>query len=122
WNFMILGEVYKALTFFILNTQIHENHLLAMFAPLVIAAVLDRQLWWFYGALVLTSVANMTLHDPKLFAWLGYPSNEIYGGLALAVPRWLNAAVQTMLFMAFTLRLVIPIATELRLTRTRIQA
>ena len=58
----------------------------------------------------------------KLFAWLGYPSNEIYGGPALAVPRWLNAAVQTMLFMAFTLRLVIPIATELRLTRTRIQA
>ena len=119
---LFLVAAYQALAFFMLNTQIHENHLLAMFAPLVIAAVLDRQLWWFYGAFVLTSVANMTLHDPKLFAWLGYPSNEIYGGPALAVPRWLNAAVQTMLFMAFTVRLVIPIATELRLTRTRIQA
>ncbi len=119
---LFLVAAYQALAFFMLNTQIHENHLLAMFAPLVIAAVLDRQLWWFYGAFVLTSVVNMTLHDPKLFAWLGYPSNEIYGGPALAVPRWLNAAVQTMLFMAFTVRLVIPIATERRLTRTRIQA
>ncbi len=119
---LFLAAAYQALAFFMLNTQIHENHLLAMFAPLVIAAVLDRPLWWFYGAFVLTSVANMTLHDPKLFDWLGYPSDEIYGGPALAVPRWLNATVQTLLFVAFTVRLVIPIATGLRLARMRIRA
>ena len=119
---LFLVAAYQALAFFMLNTQIHENHLLAMFAPLVIAAALDRQVWWFYGAFALTSVANMTLHDPKLFAWLGYPGNEIYGGPALALPRWLNAAVQTLLFVAFTVRLIIPLVAELRLTRTRIQA
>jgi Gpi18-like mannosyltransferase len=119
---LFLAAAYQALAFFMLNTQIHENHLLAMFAPLVIACVLDRQIWWFYGAFALTSVANMTLHDPKLFAWLGYPSNEIYGGPALAAPRWFNAAVQTLLFVAFTARLVIPLAAELRLTRPRIKA
>jgi hypothetical protein len=118
---LFLVAAYQALAFFMLNTQIHENHLLGMFAPLVIAAALDRQVWWFYGAFALTSVANMTLHDPKLFAWLGYPGNEIYGGPALALPRWLNAAVQTLLFVAFTVRLIIPLAAELRLTRTRIQ-
>ncbi|PYL55086.1 MAG: hypothetical protein DMF29_04275 [Verrucomicrobia bacterium] len=119
---LFLVAAYQALAFFMLNTQIHENHLLAMFAPLVIAAALDRRVWWFYGAFALTSVANMTLHDPKLFAWLGYPGNEIYGGPALALPRWLNAAVQTLLFVAFTVRLIIPLVAELRLTRTRIQA
>src|SRR5437588_153511 len=119
---LFLVAAYQALAFFMLNTQIHETHLLAIFAPLVIAAALDRELWWFYGAFALTSVANMTLHDPKLFAWLGYPSNEIYGGPALALPRWLNAAIQSLLFVAFTVRLIIPLAAELRLTRTRIQA
>jgi Gpi18-like mannosyltransferase len=119
---LFLVAAYQTLAFFMLSTQIHENHLLAMFAPLVIACVLDRQIWWFYCAFALTSVANMTLHDPKLFTWLGYPSNEIYGGPALAAPRWFNAAVQTLLFVAFTARLVIALAAELRLTRTRIQA
>lgn len=55
----------------------------------------------------LTTVANMTLHDPKLFAWLGYPVNEIYGGPALAVPRWLNSAAQTSLFCALTIKLMV---------------
>ncbi len=111
---LFLVAAYQSLAFFMLNTQIHENHLLAMFAPLAIAAALDRQLWWFYGAFVLTSVANMTLHDPRLFAWLGYPPNEIYGGAALAAPRWLNSAVQTGLFAALTIRLLIPLFAELR--------
>jgi Gpi18-like mannosyltransferase len=103
---LFLAAAYQSLAFFMLDTQIHENHLLAMFAPLAIAAALDRQLWWFYGAFATTSVANMTLHDPKLFAWLGYPPSEIYGGLALAVPRWVNSAAQTVLFIAFTVLFV----------------
>jgi Gpi18-like mannosyltransferase len=111
---LFVTAAYQSLSFFMLNTQIHENHLLAMFAPLAVAAASDRQLWWFYGAFALTSVANMTLHDPKLFAWLGYPMTEIYGGPALALPRWLNAAVQTGLFVALTFRLVVPLATARR--------
>jgi Gpi18-like mannosyltransferase len=109
-NLTFVATAYQALAFFMLNTQIHENHLLAMFAPLAIAAaVLDRQLWWFYGAFVVTVSANMTLHDPRLFAWLGYPSNEIYGGPGLAFPRWINAVLQVLLFAVFTGRLVMPL-------------
>ena len=103
-NLLFLAASYQSLSFFMLNTQIHENHLLAIFAPLAIAAALDRQLWWFYGAFALTSVMNMTLHDPRLFALLGYPITEIYGGTALAVPRWLNSAIQTGLFAGLTIR------------------
>jgi Gpi18-like mannosyltransferase len=108
-NHLFVAAAFQSLSFFMLNTQIHENHLLAMFAPLAIAAALDRQLWWFYGAFVVTSFVNMTLHDPRLFAWLGYPSSEIYGGPALAAPRWLNAAAQTILFFILTWRIAGPL-------------
>jgi hypothetical protein len=103
---LFLAAVYQSLAFFMLNTQIHENHSLSMFAPLAIAAALDRHLWWFYGAFALTSLANMILHDPKLFAWLGYPINEIYGGTAFALPRWFNATAQTALFVWVTIELI----------------
>jgi hypothetical protein len=103
------AAAYQSLAFFMLNTQIHEDHLLAMFAPLVIAAALDRSLWWLYGAFTLTALANMILHDPNLFVtWLGYPVSEVLGGPAFAVPRWLNAAAQTGLFIVFTVRLMKP--------------
>jgi len=117
---LFLVAAYDALAFFMLNTQIHENHLLAMFAPLVIACVLVRQLWWFYGAFAVTSVANMTLHDPKLFAFLGYPINEIYGGPEWAGPRWFNSAIQTLLFVAFTIWLAMFLAPKLRLRFVRV--
>jgi Gpi18-like mannosyltransferase len=119
---LFVAAAYQSLAFFMLNTQIHENHLLPMFAPLLIAAVItDRRFWWYYGGFVLTSVANMTLHDPQLFAWLGYPNDEIYGGPALAFPRWINAAAQTALFVAFTVRLAIFLAREFRLKLARVE-
>jgi len=117
---LFLVAAYDALAFFMLNTQIHENHLLAMFAPLTIAAVFDREAWWFYCAFAITSVANMTFHDPKLFAVLGYPINEIYGGPAWAGPRWVNSAVQTVLFVAFTMWLAMFLAPKLRLRLARV--
>jgi Gpi18-like mannosyltransferase len=119
---LFVAAAYQSLAFFMLNTQIHENHLLPMFAPLLIAAVItDRRFWWYYGGFVLTSVANMTLHDPQLFAWLGYPNDEIYGGPALAFPRWINAAAQTALFVAFTVWLAIFLAREFRLKLARVE-
>jgi Gpi18-like mannosyltransferase len=118
---LFLAGAYQSVAFFMLNTQIHENHLLAAFAPLVIAVVFDRRLWWFYGAFALTSVVNMTLHDPKLFVWLGYPSNELLGGPALAFPQWLNSAVQVLLFVAFTVMLVMPLMADQRLKLTHVQ-
>ncbi len=103
---LFLAASYQSLAFYMLNTQIHENHSLSMFAPLVIALALDQRAWWLYGAFTFTAVANMALHDPSLFIWAGYPEDEIYGGPAFALPRWLNAAAQTVLFAVFTWRLV----------------
>ncbi len=119
---LFVAAAYQSLAFFTLNTQIHENHLLPIFAPLLIAAVTtDRRFWWYYGGFVFTSVANMTLHDPQLFAWLGYPNDEIYGGPALAFPRWINSAAQTGLFVAFTVWLAISLAREFRLKLARVE-
>src|SRR5207249_9458569 len=82
---LFLAAAYQSLAFFMLNTQIHENHLLAMFAPLVIAAESDKSRWWLYAALTFTTVANMLLHDPNLLTWLGYTLQEmVYGTPALA--------------------------------------
>lgn len=104
---LFLVAAYDALAFFMLNTQIHEDHLLAMFAPLVVASAVNREAWWLYCAFAITSLTNMIFHDPKLFAFLGYPVREIYGGSAWAAPRWINSAIQTLLFAAFTAWLAI---------------
>jgi hypothetical protein len=92
---------FLSAAFFMLLTQIHENHILPMFAPLAIATVLDRRRWWLYGAFVVTALANMALHDPNFVMTLGYPADDIYGGPALAWPRWINAGIQTGLFAVF---------------------
>ena len=97
---------FQSLAFFMLLTQIHENHLIPMFAPLVVACALERKGWWLFGALALTALANMALHDPNLVMALGYPAEEIYGGPALAWPRWINAAAQTALFAVFAAQMI----------------
>jgi dolichyl-phosphate-mannose-protein mannosyltransferase len=109
---LFLAAAYQSLAFFMLNTQIHENHLLPMFAPLVLVAASDRSAWWLYIAFTFTALANMALHDPNLIGWLGYPEDAIFGGPELAIPRWLNAAAQLALFIAFTLRLIKPFLRE----------
>jgi hypothetical protein len=85
-----------------LLTQIHENHALTLFAPLALACTGGRASWRLYGALALTALANMALHDPALVRALGYPAEEIYGGPGLAIPRLINAAAQTALFAWLT--------------------
>jgi hypothetical protein len=100
------AAAFQSFAFFMLLTQIHENHLIPMFAPLAVACALERKGWWLFGALALTTLANMALHDPNLVMALGYPADEIYGGPGLAWPRWLNAAAQTGLFAVFTVQMV----------------
>ncbi len=114
---LFTAAAYQSLAFFMLLTQIHENHLLPMFAPLAIACALDRKGWWLYGAFALTVLANMALHDPNLVAALGYPLEDIYGGPGLALPRWINAAMQTFLFGLFTLRMLIKLKRDNGLIR-----
>jgi Gpi18-like mannosyltransferase len=105
-NALYAAAAFQSFAFFMLFTQIHENHLLPMFAPLLIACALERKGWWLFGALTLTALVNMALHDPNLVMALGYAAEEIYGGPGLAWPRWLNAAAQTGLFTIFTAQMV----------------
>jgi hypothetical protein len=101
------AAAYQSLAFFMLNTQIHENHLLPMFAPLVIAVALDGKGWLIYCAFALTAVANMALHDPNLLTRFGYSVEQmVYGTPALALTRWFNALIQSFLFLVFTGQLV----------------
>ncbi|MBI5877355.1 MAG: DUF2029 domain-containing protein [Chloroflexi bacterium] len=93
-----LAAAYQSLAFFMLLSQIHENHALPLFAPLALACAGGRASWRLYGALALTALANMALHDPALVQAFGFPGEEIYGGPGLAAPRLINAAVQTALF------------------------
>lgn len=121
-QWLFLASAYQSLAFFMLNTQIHENHLLPIFAPLVIAAASDKSNWWLYAGLTFTAVANMLLHDPSLLTSLGYTLQEtVYGTPALGLVRWLNAAVQTLLFVMFTVWLIMPLLAEWRLSLARIR-
>jgi Gpi18-like mannosyltransferase len=111
---LFLAAAYQSLAFFMVNTQIHENHLLPMFASLVIVATLDQKVWWLYSGFAFTALANMALHDPALITWLGYPD--------LAIPRLLNAAAQVALFIAFTLQLIKPLLRHLHPQSPRVAA
>jgi hypothetical protein len=75
--------------FCLLTTEVHENWAYPLFAPLLVAAALDRRYRPLYAALSLTFLANLALQDPPLFALLGD------GILAPARPlRLLNSALQ----------------------------
>lgn len=108
---------YQSLSFFMLNTQIHENHLLPMFGPLVAAAAAGLCRWSLYIAFTITTFANMALHDPRLLASLGYSENQnTYGTPALSLVRSINAGIQTLLFIVFTADLIRRLLTSKRLT------
>jgi Gpi18-like mannosyltransferase len=119
---LFLAAAYQSLAFFMLNTQIHENHLLPMFAPLVIVAALDRHARWLYGAFTFTALANMALHDPNLIRWLGLPEDDIFGGSTLAIPRWINSAAQVALFILLTLWLIASLRRDLHTQPARVVA
>ncbi|MHB0877197.1 MAG: hypothetical protein ACYC5O_14260 [Anaerolineae bacterium] len=98
---------YLFLAFFILPTQIHENHLIPMFPLLLLAVVFDRRRGLsFYGALYLlfavTTTANMALHYPQILRVLVPQNPDIWGGSELALPRLLDSAVQVGAFAWWT--------------------
>ena len=57
------AAAYTAFAFFMGMTQIHENHMYAVFPLLAVAAALSWRLWPLYAVLALTWCANMLLHD-----------------------------------------------------------
>ena len=85
-SFRFEGPVFA---FCLLTTEVHENWAYPLFAPLVVAAALDRRYRPLYAVVSLTFLANLALHDPPLFALLGD------GVLAPARPiRLVNSALQ----------------------------
>lgn len=80
---------FLSFAFCMVTTEVHENWFYPLFAPLLVAAALDRRYRPLYAALSLTFLANLALHDPPLFTLLGD------GILAPARPlRLLNTAAQ----------------------------
>jgi hypothetical protein len=107
WRQPTLGVVfaaaaYTALAFFMVMTQIHENHMYVVFPLLAIAAALDRRLWVVYAVLACTWTANMVLHDFDIADQLIAPLLP----WALANLHWLNALINTLVFVGWSAWLV----------------
>lgn len=96
------AAAYLFLAFCMLATQIHENHVIPMFALLLLATPGDRRLRWIYGALAITATVNMALHFPEILHRIVPQNPDIWGGQELFWPRWLNAAAQVAIFVYWT--------------------
>lgn len=101
-GYFALGA-FVAFAFFMLPTEIHENYGYALLPLLAVAMTRDRMLMLFYIALSATMTLNYALHDPPLFERWGLhdPHAE------LALPRWLNASFNLILFGVWTLYLFV---------------
>lgn len=79
--------------FAMLTTEVHENWVYPIFAPLAAVAVFDRRYRPLYAALAVTFLANLVLHDRPLYHFL---EDRGLGGL-LGAARLLNAGARTAL-------------------------
>jgi Gpi18-like mannosyltransferase len=100
------ASAYLFLAFFMLATQIHENHMIPMFSLLILAVPADRRLRWIYGALAITATINMALHYPDILRTIVPENPDIWGGQELFWPRWLNSAAQMVIFVYWTVILL----------------
>jgi hypothetical protein len=89
---------YVGFAFYMLPTEIHENYGFAVLALLAVAVAKDRRFVWPYLVLTVTMLANHALHDPAFYALLNLPSPEVQLGAA----RWINAAVNVLVFAGWT--------------------
>jgi Gpi18-like mannosyltransferase len=92
------AAAYVALAFFFLPTEAHENYGFAALPLLAVAVGTEIRLAVPYAVLTLTMVANYALHDPSLLAWLALPAPDAQ----LLGLRWANAALNGVLFAAWT--------------------
>jgi hypothetical protein len=60
---VFVAGAYTAFSFFMGMTQLHENHMYAVFPLLAVAMAVERRYWAFYMLLALTWCANMMLYD-----------------------------------------------------------
>jgi dolichyl-phosphate-mannose-protein mannosyltransferase len=99
---LYLSTAYLFLAFFMLATQIHENHLIPMFSLLLLALPGDRRMQRVYAAFAVTATLNMALHYPEILRVLVPQNPDVWGGPELALPRWLDSAAQMAVFVYWT--------------------
>ncbi len=101
---LFLSTAYLFLAFFMLATQIHENHLIPMFSLLLLAcSPRDRKTWALYWLLAATTTLNMALHYPAILRVLAPQNPDVWAGAEMALPRLLNSAAQVGVFAYWTL-------------------
>jgi hypothetical protein len=84
---------FIAFAFFMLVTEIHENHGYALLPLLAVAMARDRKLIPLYAVLSTTMTLNYALHDPPLLAqWSQLDSSAL---------RWLNALLNTIVLVVW---------------------
>ncbi len=93
-----MAAAYVGFAFFVLPTQIHENHGFAVLALLTVAMATQRPAIGLLLILSLTSVANYALHDPQVFRWLRLSAPDVQ----LAGWKLLNSAINVLVFAAWT--------------------
>ncbi|MDO8690711.1 MAG: hypothetical protein Q7R39_11995 [Dehalococcoidia bacterium] len=92
---------FVGFSFFMLPTRVHENHGYMVLPLLAVAMAGDSRLRWVFGALSLTFLANLALHDPPLTARLWAAS---------ALPYWqplqvANSVLNTLTLLAWVVML-----------------
>ena len=115
---LYLSAAYLFTAFFMLATQIHENHLIPMFSLLVLACTGNRRLWVIYALLALAATLNMALHYPAILRVLVPQNPDVWGGAEMAAPRWLSALLQVSIFVWWTISFARETIGLLRLRRT----
>jgi Gpi18-like mannosyltransferase len=91
---LYLSSAFLFTSFFMLATQIHENHLTPMFPLLVIACATNKRYWRIYWLFALCSTLNMALHYPQILRWLVPQNPDVWGGAEMAPWRWLSSLLQ----------------------------
>ncbi len=84
-------SAYLTFAFCLLTTGVHENWAYTLFAPLLLAAALDRRYRPLYAALAVTFLLNLFLEDPPLHRFVADWLNVRY---AIRVTRLINSVAQ----------------------------
>ena len=84
-------SAYLTFAFCMLTTGVHENWAYTLFAPLLLAAALDRRYRPLYAALAVTFLVNLFLEDPPLHRFVADWLTVRY---AIRAARLLNAVAQ----------------------------
>ena len=116
---LYLSTAYLFTAFFMLATQIHENHLIPMFSLLLLACPGHRRRWTIYILFAITATLNMALHYPQILRVLVPQNPDVWGGTEMALARWLSSLAQVSVFLYWTVVFVRETFAWLSIRRTQ---